>query len=67
MTLKRYQHISGINCSNKIHQIDLGRLILVEMLQVQVLLFGKHRVVPVPFKTFFFFSPSVRYRILFDV
>lgn len=42
---KSYQGIGGIPCSNEMHQIGLGRLISVEMLQVQVAVLGKQRVI----------------------
>lgn len=45
LMLKLYQHTCRIPCGKKRHQIGLGRLISVEMLQVQVSLLGKYKVV----------------------
>lgn len=45
------------------HQIGLGRLISIEMLQVWVPLLGKHRVIPFLLRLVF----SMGYRILFDL
>lgn len=45
LMLKLYQHTCRIPCGKKRHQIGLGRLISVEMLQVQVSLLGEYKVV----------------------
>lgn len=42
--LKHYQHTCRIPCGKKRHQIGLGRIISVEMLQVQVSLLGNTKL-----------------------